>query len=241
MFDTTLLESRKSRRFRGRGAGFPLAVAAHALLIGAFVGASAWSVGEPEEPETRIAVFPTFSPPPPPPPLPGGGEQVPTHAPPPRRDDDTQPPAFLPPDLPVSGSEVPSTGPGESGSETEGPGSPFGTPGGTGEVPSVGPPGESDVILRPGGDVTAPVLLSRVDPVYPEAARRARLEGTLILEAVITAAGDVQDVRVLKSVNPLLDASAAQAVRQWRYRPATWNGRAVPVYLTVTVRFSLRD
>ena len=55
------------------------------------------------------------------------------------------------------------------------------------------------------------------------------------LVAFRTASGSVEDVRVLKSVNPLLDASAVRAVGQWRYRPATLNGRAVRVYLTVTV------
>jgi protein TonB len=78
-----------------------------------------------------------------------------------------------------------------------------------------------------------------VEPQYPEAARKARMEGVVILEAIITADGNVEDVRVLKSVNPLLDASAVRAVGQWKYKPATLNGRAVRVYLTVTVTFRL--
>ena len=68
---------------------------------------------------------------------------------------------------------------------------------------------------------------------------KARMEGVVILEAIITASGSVEEVKVLKSVNPLLDASAVRAVQQWRYRPATLNGRAVRVYLTVTVTFNL--
>ena len=63
----------------------------------------------------------------------------------------------------------------------------------------------------------------------------------VILEAVITAGGAVDDVRILRSANPLLDAAAERAVRQWRYKPATLNGRAVSVYLTVTVTFGLRS
>jgi protein TonB len=101
-----------------------------------------------------------------------------------------------------------------------------------------GPAGEGE-ILRVGGEVKAPVLQTRVDPTYPEAARKARMEGVVILEAIITATGSVEDVRVLKSVNPLLDASAVRAVQQWRYKPATLNARAVRVYLTVTVTFNL--
>jgi len=65
------------------------------------------------------------------------------------------------------------------------------------------------------------------------------MEGVVILEAIITASGSVEEVKVLKSVNPLLDASAVRAVSGWRYKPATLNGRAVRVYLTVTVTFNL--
>ena len=100
-------------------------------------------------------------------------------------------------------------------------------------------PGTGEEPLRVGGEVKAPVLTNRVEPNYPEAARKARMEGVVILEAIITASGAVEEVKVLKSVNPLLDASAVRAVQQWRYRPATLNGRAVRVYLTVTVTFNL--
>ena len=100
-------------------------------------------------------------------------------------------------------------------------------------------PGTGDEPLRVGGDVKAPQLLQKIEPSYPEAARKARMEGVVILEAIITAEGAVQEVKVLKSVNPLLDASAVRAVQQWKYRPATLNGRAVRVYLTVTVTFNL--
>jgi protein TonB len=242
MFDTALVESGPNRRVRSEGAGLPLAIAAHLVLIGAFVGASAWTVGDPAEPETRIAVFPVF-PTLPAPPSAGGGNPAP--APPRLPSNALIPPTVLPPDLPPTEQQE-LQGPGEPSSDATvpgtGPGGPPGPDGGTGVVPGAlpGEPGEPGAILRPGGNVTFPVLLARVDPIYPEAARRARLEGMLILEAVITAAGDVQDVHVLKSIHPLLDAAAAQAVRQWRYRPATRNGRAVPVYLTVTVSFDLR-
>jgi TonB family protein len=97
----------------------------------------------------------------------------------------------------------------------------------------------ADEVYRVGGDVTAPKLLTRVEPRYPQGAREERIEGVVILEAVITASGNVADVKVLKFVHPLVDAAAAHAVRQWIYRPATLNGEAVAVYLTVTVTFNL--
>lgn len=245
MFDTALLESGPSRRVRSKGACLPLAISAHLVLIGAFVGASAWTIGDPPEPEARIAVFPIFAAPPAPSPARGGNAAP---APQPLRSHVAIPHASLPvPGPPAREQAELAPRPGETGRDATAPGTgPGGLPGfdgGDGEVAWALPqePGESQVIQRPGGDVTFPVLVWRVDPTYPESMRRAHVDGTLILEAVITAAGDVQDVHVLKSVSPLLDAAAAQAVRQWRYRPAMRNGRAVPVYLTVTVRFSLKD
>jgi protein TonB len=83
------------------------------------------------------------------------------------------------------------------------------------------------------------VLVSRIEPVYPETARKARLEGIVVLEAIIAASGAIEEVRVVKSAGPLLDSAAAEALRRWHYRPATLNGRAVRVLLTVTVAFRL--
>jgi protein TonB len=76
-------------------------------------------------------------------------------------------------------------------------------------------------------------------PVYPAAARAARLEGTVIIEAIIAADGTVRDARVLRSI-PLLDRAALDAVRQWRYRPTTLNGTPVEVVMTVTLTFTIR-
>lgn len=63
----------------------------------------------------------------------------------------------------------------------------------------------------------------------------------MILEAVITATGAVEEIRVIRSVHPLLDESAERSVCQWIYRPATLHGRPVRVFLTVTVDFRLRS
>lgn len=76
-------------------------------------------------------------------------------------------------------------------------------------------------------------------PAYPAIARAARVEGVVILEAVIGEDGSVSDVRVLRSI-PLLDAAAMEAVRQWRFTPTLLNGEPVPVVMTITVAFKLR-
>jgi protein TonB len=108
-----------------------------------------------------------------------------------------------------------------------------GVPGGVlGGIPSEEP-------MRVGGEVKEPIEISRVRPQYPEAARKARMQGVVILEAIITKDGNVESVRILRGINPLLDNAAVRAVQQWKYKPATFNGRAVPVYLTVTVTFTL--
>jgi periplasmic protein TonB len=78
-----------------------------------------------------------------------------------------------------------------------------------------------------------------VAPRYPELAQRAGIEGVVIIEAVIAVDGTVRDARVLRSV-ALLDHAALDAVKQWRYAPTRLGGVAVPVIVTVTVRFGLQ-
>lgn len=79
-----------------------------------------------------------------------------------------------------------------------------------------------------------------VHPVYPDIARTARIEGTVVLEAVLDTTGRVTQLKVLRSV-PLLDQAALDAVRQWRYTPSTFAGRPVSVLMTITVRFTLQQ
>jgi TonB family protein len=89
-----------------------------------------------------------------------------------------------------------------------------------------------------GGQIREPRRLTYVPPVYPVVAQAARVEGIVILEAIIDETGAVRDVRVLRSI-PLLDRAAIDAVSRWRYLPTTLNGVAVPVIMTVTVSFKL--
>jgi len=97
-----------------------------------------------------------------------------------------------------------------------------------------------DTILRVGGDVTAPITITTVQPVYPEAARRARIQGTVVIQAIISESGDVRDVQVLRALPLGLDSAAADAIRKWKFKPAMLNGRPVPVYYVLTVRFNLQ-
>jgi periplasmic protein TonB len=78
--------------------------------------------------------------------------------------------------------------------------------------------------VRIGGQITAPALLHRVEPTYPDVAAMAQLSGLVILEATVNTDGCVDSVKVLRSRHPLLDKAARDALMQWRYSPLVLNG-----------------
>lgn len=94
--------------------------------------------------------------------------------------------------------------------------------------------------VRVGGEVKVPMKLRDVRPMYPIDAQQARVQGIVIVEATIDTEGNVADASVLRG-QPLLNEAALEAVRQWRYQPTLLNGVPVPVIMTVTVTFTLRD
>lgn len=111
---------------------------------------------------------------------------------------------------------------------------------GSGWFPGVSdrqPPPPSQPIVV-GGDVRPPWLLRQVQPVYPAIARGARIQGDVVLRALLDADGRVRQVEVIKG-HALLVPSALKAVRQWRYQPTYLNGYPVPVLLEVVVKFRL--
>ncbi len=81
-------------------------------------------------------------------------------------------------------------------------------------------------------------LVHRVEPVYPPSAKAARIQGRVQLQAIISRAGTIENLRVL-SGHPMLVQAALDAVRQWRYRPYVLNGDPVEVETQVTVNFVL--
>lgn len=83
-----------------------------------------------------------------------------------------------------------------------------------------------------------PVYLRRVAPRYPDAAREAEIQGTVIVQALISTDGLVKKVVVSQSV-PGLDEAAASAIRQWRFRPAIWRGEPITIWAALPVKFSL--
>jgi TonB family protein len=93
--------------------------------------------------------------------------------------------------------------------------------------------------VRVGGTIQAPQRTNEVRAAYPAEALDQKIEGVSVIEVVIDCTGAVSDAQVLRG-NPVLNAAALDAVRQWRYRPTLLNGVPVPVVMTVTVSFTLR-
>jgi protein TonB len=81
-------------------------------------------------------------------------------------------------------------------------------------------------------------LIRRVQPVYPPLARSARVQGAVVLSALISKAGTMENLRAL-SGHPMLVAAAIEAVSQWRYRPYILNSEPIEVEIQITVTFSL--
>lgn len=102
-----------------------------------------------------------------------------------------------------------------------------------GEPPAEAVVPVSDEILEPA------VLMSKVTPVYPEPARRAGIEGTVVLEVAIDASGRVTDAEVLRGLPLGLSEAALEAVRRWQYRPARGPAGTVASRKSVRILFTL--
>jgi TonB family protein len=89
------------------------------------------------------------------------------------------------------------------------------------------------------GNVTRPEKISGSPPVYTIEARKARITGVVILEAIIDEQGNVTDVKVLQGLPMGLDQAALEAVKNWKFKPATLDGQPVKVYYTLTVNYTM--
>jgi periplasmic protein TonB len=83
-----------------------------------------------------------------------------------------------------------------------------------------------------------PEAISKPAPAYPDIAREAGVDGTVLVQALVGKDGKVKDTRVVKSI-PMLDASAVAAVKQWVFKPALSNNKPVAVWVAVPVKFTL--
>jgi protein TonB len=150
-------------------------------------------------------------------------------------------PARIPNGIPAPGDDgPPQIGPSGPGNDALGPGSPDG-------VLSVLGTGARPVLPPQPVAVAPPLRISHMDegdlvhkvlPIYPPLARAARIQGQVVLQALISKQGVIENLKVL-SGHPMLAPAAKEAVRQWRYRPYVLNNEPVEVETQITVNFSL--
>jgi len=89
-------------------------------------------------------------------------------------------------------------------------------------------------------EITEPVAVDKVSPRYPEEARKAKVMGTVVLDAVISEEGVVDQVKVVESPDEQLSEAAIEAVEQWRFDPALCDGEPVAVWYKLTINFKLQ-
>jgi len=100
-----------------------------------------------------------------------------------------------------------------------------------------GPPGN---VMQIGDGVSKPVRVYTPQPQYTEEARASRIQGTVIVQGVVDAEGNVGHLQVLKGLPLGLSESAMETLETWKYEPARKNGEPVAVYYIFTVNFSLQ-
>lgn len=226
MFGNLVESAPTQRPSRRRVLALQAAIAAHVLVLLIVIVKDYFDV--PAIPEPQLAVsFAQMAPPPPPPPA----------APKPKAPEpEVTPPTEMtePVEVPEEVSQEPSPADSTAGEGVEG-GVEGGIAGGV-----VGSEGTSEV-FRLGGPATAPVIIDDVKPQYPRLALAARLEGVVILEALIGRDGNVRDVKVLRGMSMGLTEAAVAAVKQRRYKPGLLNGEPVEFALTVTVQFKVKN
>jgi TonB family protein len=95
--------------------------------------------------------------------------------------------------------------------------------------------------MAPG--IVAPRLLERVDPKYPSLALQEKIQGEVWMRAVVLEDGSIGDVQVTKSLDREhgMDDAAVAAAKKWKFRPATENGKPIPVVVTITMEFRARS
>jgi TonB family protein len=132
----------------------------------------------------------------------------------------------------------PSNGPGSGGGIGSGRGGGIGSGTGGGLGPGEGG-GVGGGVYRVGGGVTAPTLVTKVEPEYSEEARKAKYQGTVTLYIQVDATGHARNIRVLHSLGLGLDEKAMEAVRKWLFRPGMKDGKPVIVEAQIEVNFRL--
>ena len=254
MFEDSLLESggRDSRLHR-RG---PWATVISFLIQGAMIGVLLLIplLYTQTLPKEQLMVYLVAPPPPPPPPPPAAAPAPKAVVKPPTQEVDTgqlKAPTKIPEKIAMIKDQPPPVDAGVEGGVVGGvPGGQMGgvVGGVLGSIvtqapvavpkEAVPPPPPTPQRVKVSAGVTAGLLMTKVQPQYPPLAKQARIQGTVVLQAVIGKDGSIQKLHAL-SGHPMLIQSAIDAVSQWKYKPYYLNGQPVEVDTQVTVNFTL--
>ena len=98
----------------------------------------------------------------------------------------------------------------------------------------------ADAVISCGPDLTMPRVIFEKKPEYTRDAMRAKVQGRVEVQAVVSRDGTVSDARVVESLHPDLDQQALLAVKQWRFAPGMKDGKPVPVLVHIELTFALR-
>jgi len=242
MFDE-LVESSVVRKKTNKGWAFILSTIAQVVVLGILVLIPL--IYTQALPKAMLSTLLIAPPPPPPPPPPPAAVPIKVVKPVARLLEQgklTQPKA-IPKQVEVfKEAELPPEVPTNQGGGVLG-GADGGLLGGLGGGPSAAappppPPPKTPARIKLGGNVQAAKIIAQPQPTYPALARQARIQGNVVLHAIIGKDGRVSELQVV-SGHPLLVQSALDAVRQWRYQPTQLNGDPVEVDTTITVSFVL--
>jgi protein TonB len=253
MFETSVV--RVQAQTQSRFSLLSASIVAHSAIILGAIGVSIASIDFPVESPKEYSRAPVFVSLRIPPPLgdPNGGARPkaqvaapvkPASAP-------TQPtaPTLVPDTVTPAASEssTASASPASGDGTVEGPvGVPWGVKNSIGDLDAPPVPLDVPVVVQPeekiyhAHEVKAPVLLSKVDPRYPHSLMRAAMPGTVVLRCIIDKNGNLRDPEVITSTMPPFETEVLRVIGQWRYKPATYAGKAVDSYLDLTVTFNVR-
>ena len=241
-----LIESRRTKMDKGRVALLPVVIGIHIVVVAALVVSSVWQISYLQEAPINVALFAA---PPPPPPAAAAKktQQTQTQTQQTQTQSNVAPisiPDFAPQVLETASDSGSSDYGVEGGVDWGGVGTDQGgVLGGVGGLAIPRPPTPEDnapVIV--GGDVQAPVRQTDLVPIYTEPARKARIEGIVILQLTIDKQGTVVDVKVLRGLAMGLTDAAIEAARRQHFKPAyrASTGRPVDCLYTITVQFKIQ-
>jgi len=244
MFETVVVESKPHPIRKGKMATLPVSVALHALAITGVIVSNVWSVTLPTNAPAQYEAFNGARAVPLPPP------EKPVRVDPPKPVDRqpqqqqpsvfTEPPASNPTILTPTAvpNTTPNVEPGVGGPRELAVGDPsLVGPGGGG---SASDSSDSGPVQVGPGRATMPVVLKRVQPVYPQLLVTVGLPGSAVVECVVGRDGVIESARVVHATNPLFGEAAREAVMQWKFLPGRLQGQPVATIFSLTVTFQVK-